>query len=345
MPRQNQVDTESVFHVHPSEGPNSVQITPLLDGSNYLSWSRSMIRALGAKNKLKFVDGSMEVPDEEDLNRSAWERCNHLIQSCIINSVSPPIVQTLVFHETVIDAWLDLKDRFAKADRIRIATLRSNINSLKQGSKFILEYFTEMRTLWDELNSHRPMPHCTCPHPCRCAVMSKARNYRQEDQIIQFLTGLNDKFGVIKTQILMMDHLPTINRVYALVIQEESNNNSASPSINESISLINASDSCNKSDYSSGRGRGRGHSSSSRPPRQCTFCGRSNHTVDYCYAKHGYPNNFQRQTPSVNASSSFETNEAPSGSCNEASSFSANISQEKYDQLVSLLQQVNLLPS
>jgi hypothetical protein len=67
--------------------------------------------------------------------------------------------------------------------------------------------------------------------------------------------------------------------------------------------------------------------------------------VDYCYAKHGYPNNFQRQTHSVNASSSFETNEAPSGSCNEASSSSANISQEKYDQLVSLLQQVNLLPS
>jgi cytochrome b subunit of formate dehydrogenase len=47
-----------------------------------------MIRAFGAKNKLKFVDGSMDVPDEDDLNRSAWERCNHLVQSWIINSVS-----------------------------------------------------------------------------------------------------------------------------------------------------------------------------------------------------------------------------------------------------------------
>jgi len=73
MVRQTQQDTESVVYVHPSEGPNLVLVTPLLDGSNYLTWNRSMIRPLGAKNKLKFVDGSMEVLDEDDLNRSAWE--------------------------------------------------------------------------------------------------------------------------------------------------------------------------------------------------------------------------------------------------------------------------------
>jgi len=81
MVRQTQPDIESVLYVHPSEGPNSVLVTPLLDGSNYLAWNRSMIRALGTKNKLKFVDGSMEIPVDDDLNRSAWERCNHLIQS------------------------------------------------------------------------------------------------------------------------------------------------------------------------------------------------------------------------------------------------------------------------
>jgi len=74
MPRQNQLDTESVFYVHPSEGPNSVLVTPPLDGSNYLAWSRSMIRAFGVKNKLKFIDGSMEIPDEDELNHNAWER-------------------------------------------------------------------------------------------------------------------------------------------------------------------------------------------------------------------------------------------------------------------------------
>jgi len=284
MVRQNQPDTESVFYVHPSEGPNSVLVSPPLDGSNYLAWSRSMIRAFGAKNKLKFIDGSMEIPDEDDSNRNAWERCNHLVQSWIINSVSPQIAQTLVFHENAIDAWSDLKERFSKADRIRIASLRSQINNMKQGSRSVLEYFTKMKTLLEELNSHRPMPHCTCPRPCRCAAMREARCYRLEDQVILFLTGLNDQFNIVKTQVLMLDPLPSINKVYSLVVQEESNNLSLASSITEPFSVVNATDSRRP------QGRGRGYYNGSRPPRHCTFCGKNNHTMEYCYQKHGHPN-------------------------------------------------------
>ena len=157
-----QANQDSVYFVHPSEGPNSVLATPPLNGSNYLSWSRSMRRAFGAKNKLPFIDRSLPVPNLLDLNSSSWERCNHLIHSWIINSVSEPIAQTLVFHEYVFYVWEDLKERFSKADRIRIAAIRSSIHSLKQGSKSVLEYFTELKSLWEELNSHCPLPMCSC---------------------------------------------------------------------------------------------------------------------------------------------------------------------------------------
>jgi len=59
---------------------------------------------------------------------------------------------------------------------------------------------------------------CTCPHPCRCEFMRSAHNFRLEDQIIQFLTGLNDNFGVVKAQVLLMDPLPSINKLYSLVV-------------------------------------------------------------------------------------------------------------------------------
>jgi hypothetical protein len=72
VPHQNtQQNTDSVFYVHPSEGSNSVVVTPLLTSSNYLAWSRSTQRALGAKNKLVFINGSVPIPDLEDLNRDA----------------------------------------------------------------------------------------------------------------------------------------------------------------------------------------------------------------------------------------------------------------------------------
>jgi len=102
---------------------------------------------LGAKNKLSFINGAIQQPDVLDLNRAAWGRCNHLIHSWIINSVSESIAQTIVFHDYALDVWEDLKERFSKADRIRISTLRSSINNLKQGGKSVSEYFTEFRTL------------------------------------------------------------------------------------------------------------------------------------------------------------------------------------------------------
>jgi len=96
--------------------------------------------------------------------------------------------------------------------------------------------------------------------------MREARNFWLEDQVIQFLTGLSDQFNVIKTQVLMLDPLPSINKVYSLVVQEESNNHSLSSSIDEPLSVINVVDSHRP------QGRGRGYSSGFKAPRHCTFC-------------------------------------------------------------------------
>lgn len=53
--------------------------------------------ALGAKNKLASINGTVPTPGPLDLNRGAWERCNHLIHSWLINSVSKSIAQTIGF--------------------------------------------------------------------------------------------------------------------------------------------------------------------------------------------------------------------------------------------------------
>jgi hypothetical protein len=88
------------------------------------------------------------------------------------------------------------------------------------------------------------MPLCTCPVPCLCEAMCAARFHRLEDQVIQLLTGLNDNLNVVKSQVLLMDPLPSINKVYSLVIQEESNNYSTSitPAAEDSSILINATE-------------------------------------------------------------------------------------------------------
>jgi len=342
VPRNSSPDTESVYFVHPSEIPNSLSITPKLNGSNYIAWSCIVERSLGTKNKLGFINGSISMPDDEDLNRAALERCNHLVQSWLINSVSDSIAQTIVFCDTALEVWLDLKERFSKIGRIRIANLRSSISNLKQGAKIVLDYFTELKSLWEELSSHRPIHNCTCVHTCRCAASRVAKTHRNEDQIMEFLTGLNDQFSVVRTQVLLLDPLHSLNKVYSLVVQEESNNASlTSLSVSEDSSIqVNATD--------TRRSQGRGKSSSQhKPTRYSTFCNRTNHTVDFSYMKHGYPN-VNKPLSCVNAASQEDSeigNLSSSSLGTSANPHSTGFSQEHLGQLVSMLQKSNLVVS
>ncbi|MCI85505.1 flavonol sulfotransferase-like protein, partial [Trifolium medium] len=58
-----------------------------------------------------------------------------LVHSCIMNSVSELIAQSIVFMENAIDVWNDLKERFSQADLIRIVELQQELHALKQDSR------------------------------------------------------------------------------------------------------------------------------------------------------------------------------------------------------------------
>jgi hypothetical protein len=51
--------------VHSSDEPPSFTVKPLLTGSNYNSWERSMRRALDGKMKFEFVDGMILVVTDQ----------------------------------------------------------------------------------------------------------------------------------------------------------------------------------------------------------------------------------------------------------------------------------------
>lgn len=68
-------------------------------------------------------------------------------------------------------------------------------------------------------------------------------SYKIEDQVIQFLTSLNDQFFVVKAPMLLVDPLHSNNKVYSLVIREESNNASlySMSNVEDRDILVNAS--------------------------------------------------------------------------------------------------------
>ncbi|PKI35345.1 hypothetical protein CRG98_044259 [Punica granatum] len=68
----------AVYRIGSSDS-TGVQITScLLNGENYLTWSRAMTIALMAKGNLGFVEGRVPKPPPGDLNLENWEMCNSL---------------------------------------------------------------------------------------------------------------------------------------------------------------------------------------------------------------------------------------------------------------------------
>ena len=100
--------------------------------------------------------------------------------------------------------------------------MHKQIYSLEQGALSINAYHTQFKILWDEMLQYRPISNCKCETSKeQCEAINQARTFQQNDQVIRFLTGLNDNYSGICSQILLMDPLPSISRVLFLTLQHE----------------------------------------------------------------------------------------------------------------------------
>ena len=103
--------------------------------------------------------------------------------------------------------------------------------------------------MWDDYNTMVTIPHCNCG--LTCASLIAATKLIQDQQLMQFLVGLNDDNKVIRGSILMMKPLPNIDQVYQLIIQEEKQRSlSAMTQINSSAAAFNVNNSMISQDCS-----------------------------------------------------------------------------------------------
>ena len=54
-----------------------------------------------------------------------------------------------------------------------------------------------------------------------CSINQRLKNLQAKESIMKFLMGVNDSFSQVRTQILLMDPLPSVNKAHSLFIQEE----------------------------------------------------------------------------------------------------------------------------
>lgn len=113
------------YAIHHSDSPSTVLVTPLLTGDNYGSWNRAITMALRAKSKFGFVDGFLPVPTVET-DIANWRRCNDLVGSWILNSVSSEIRPSILYADSAAQIWMD-----SQLNAPKIYQLKLSISSLK----------------------------------------------------------------------------------------------------------------------------------------------------------------------------------------------------------------------
>ena len=164
------ISVNSDLYLHPNESPAVALVLLVLDINNYHSWKRSMTTALIAKNKFEFVDGSTPEPAKDEDIYQAWRRCNNMVVSWLVHSVSPSIRQSVLWMSKAEDIWKDLQARYFQGNLIRVFDLQMEASSIKQGDLTVTDYFTKLRIIWDEIENFRPNPTCSCK--CSCGVMT-----------------------------------------------------------------------------------------------------------------------------------------------------------------------------
>uniref|UniRef100_A0A2N9GZ55 Integrase catalytic domain-containing protein n=1 Tax=Fagus sylvatica TaxID=28930 RepID=A0A2N9GZ55_FAGSY len=197
------------------DNPGLSLVTQPLTGENYQTWSRSMAMALVAKNKAGFVNGSIKAVDSSSPQYGSWKRCDTMVLSWLLNSLSKEISASVIYLDTAFEVWQDLKERFSQSNGPRVYQLQKAIASLNQEQSSVSAFYTKLKGFWDELMNFRPIP------ACNCGALKTLLDYQHSEYVMKFLVGLNDSYASIRGQILLMEPLPTINKVFALVSQEE----------------------------------------------------------------------------------------------------------------------------
>lgn len=112
---------------------------------------------------------------------------------------------------------MQLQTRYGTANRIKIFELKRELAYTSQGTLVIASYFNKLKMLWDELGVM-----CT-NHEQRCTCVAKLGILQvdEDNRLFQFLMGLNETYMGVRSNLLMMQPLPSLDSAYNILLNDE----------------------------------------------------------------------------------------------------------------------------
>ncbi|GKE04561.1 ribonuclease H-like domain-containing protein [Tanacetum coccineum] len=138
------LDCSNVLHLQNSDFNVTNVISIKLSGTeNYRVWAAAMRLAINTRNKTGFIDGTClkETYASSAVYSSQWDRCNSIVLSWLLNSVSDDLYLGQIFSENASEVWSELKETYDKLDGSVTLNLLNKIHNFKQGELTVSEYY------------------------------------------------------------------------------------------------------------------------------------------------------------------------------------------------------------
>ena len=223
-------------------------------------------------------------------------------------------------------------------------------------------YFTKCKQLWDE--------YVVLVTPCACTFTGSTMKLIERQQLMQFLMGLNDSYQGVRSNILMMNPLPSVSQASSIVLQEEQQREikptsvpfdtdssaflsqrrpqsfhsknmvpSSTPNLQQHSQLVHTAGSQSQAYL--------GQPSFPHLPRkplqqnqgsvQCNYCKKLGHTIDKCYKLQRQRNERGQLDRGRRIAASVQQVDSSLELATGSSSGNHTLTTEQYSQLLSLL--------
>ncbi|XP_009768168.1 uncharacterized protein [Nicotiana sylvestris] len=171
--------------VHSEPSASTSACTSIIDPSSPLFLSSSDVPGISLTIPFSEVGfGRMELQ---------WDRCNNMVISWLTHSLSPDIVESVQYSETTESIWKQLNNRYGAVNG------------------------TKLKKVWDELG----VMCTTHANSCVYAAKEGLQREKEEDKVHQFFMGLNEVYVGVRSNLLMMQPLPSLDSVYNILLQDE----------------------------------------------------------------------------------------------------------------------------
>ncbi|KAG7556889.1 Reverse transcriptase RNA-dependent DNA polymerase [Arabidopsis suecica] len=204
------------------EKPKKLVTSVVLQGRNYLTWSRTTKTVLCGRGLWSHVISSQapkDADEEEEEEKEAtipeedkWFQEDQTVLALLQNSLEASILEGYSYCETAKELWDTLKNVYGNESNLtRVFEVKKAINELSQEDLEFTKHFGKFRSLWSELESLRP----------GTLDPKILHERREQDKVFALLLTLNPSYNDLIKHLLRSEKLPSLDEVCSQIQKEQ----------------------------------------------------------------------------------------------------------------------------